>query len=335
MKNISDTFVLVIAALLSVLLATSLIYAEDEQPITESEVTAEEAPAAVTDIIIEAGEEILNKIILKPGASCITASCHQGMEKKKYVHAIGVDGMKCNRCHEILTEGKHDFKKIPAEAMFLCSQCHRADVLAPEDVTESPPKVISDDSANKLHKPFAEGKCTACHDAHSSNYPKHLKLSFPDGIYAPYEEDTYALCASCHKDLAKKMTEPRTLILTMFRNGNVNLHYRHVNKKKGRTCKACHHPHGLDKSGLLRETFAFGNRMLTVDFEETETGGQCSTTCHRIAKYDRYKPEKNYINTKPLPGKQATEQELEQSRQDDLKQLEEKPITADNDQQKK
>jgi predicted CXXCH cytochrome family protein len=334
MNNFAYKLIIITVALFSTLLITSLINAEDEQIIAEPQGALEEtAPAVTTSIIIEDKKESLKKLVLEPGASCITASCHTGMEKKKYVHEIGVDGMKCSRCHETKTEGSHDFKKIPAEMMYLCAQCHRADVLPPKDVKKSPPQVISEDKARKLHKPFAEGRCTACHDAHSSNYSRHLKLSFPEGMYASYQEDTYALCASCHKDLEKKLTEPRTMELTMFRNGNVNLHYRHVNKNKGRTCKACHHPHGLDKARLLRDTFQFGNRRLTVDYEKTETGGMCSTTCHRVAKYDRYKPELNYIRTEPLPGEQATKEELEQSRKADLKQLEEKAINTDSDKQ--
>jgi len=332
MNNITDKLILIITVLSTALILTSSVIAEDGPFIAKPGTPADNAaPAVNSDIKPEYTDETIKTIVLEPDASCINVSCHAGMVKKKYLHAIGVDGMKCSRCHEKRIEGRHDFKKIPDETMFLCAQCHRADVLPPKDLKKSPPKVLSTDAAKHLHKPFEEGKCTLCHDAHSSNYYKHLKFSFPEGIYAPYQIDTYALCASCHKDLVGKLTEPRTLNLTMFRNGNVNLHYRHVNKNKGRTCVACHHPHGLVNTKLLRDTFRFGNRMLTVDYEKSETGGQCATTCHRVAKYDRYKPEFNFIKTDPLPGEKATEEELEQSRQDDLKRLKEKekPINAE------
>ncbi len=323
--------------MLSFLLSLSVkVYAQDAAQPLEPEIPSQDSPpltgpeAAAINV-----EEYLKELVLEPGASCITASCHGEMEKKKYVHAIGVDGMKCDRCHVLITEGKHRFKDIPPETATLCAQCHRADVIPPPELKKTPPKVISEDEAQELHEPFAEGKCTACHDAHSSDYYKHLKLPYPEGLYAPYKEGVYGACASdCHKDLEKKLAEPRTLSLTLFRNGNVNLHYRHVNKPKGRSCKVCHHPHGLEKPKLLKDTFLFGKRTLTIDYEKTESGGQCSTTCHRVAKYDRYKPEFNFIKTEPLPGKDATEDELKQSRKDDLERLKAKEKKGESVQQK-
>ncbi len=276
-------------------------------------------------------EAFLKSLVLEPGASCVSEKCHADLGQKKYIHAIGVDGMKCGRCHEITIESRHEFKKIPPETMYLCAACHRADVLPPEGLEKTPPRVIAEDEAKILHTPFREGKCTACHDPHSSDYYKHLKHPYPAGSYARYEAGIYGLCSGdCHKELEKKLTEPRTLSLTMFRNGNVNLHYRHVNKEKGRTCSICHHPHGDKKPKLIKDTFLFGKRMLTIDFEKTETGGECLTTCHRVAKYDRYKPEFNFIKTSPLPGEDAATEELEQSRTDDERRLREKERKKEN-----
>jgi predicted CXXCH cytochrome family protein len=269
-------------------------------------------------------EEFLKILVLEPGASCITTSCHQSMIKKKFIHAVGVDGMKCSRCHEQISQTRHEFRKISEVTIDMCAQCHRADAIPPADLKEQPPKVITGEEAKVLHKPFAEGKCTACHDAHSSDYFNHLKKSYPEGLYSPFDINNYKLCLECHKELEQKLSEPRTLSATMFRNGNVNLHYRHVNKAKGRSCKVCHHPHGEAKQKLLKDSFQFGKRMVTVAFEKIETGGQCATTCHRLAKYDRYKPEFNFIKTDPLPGEDATEEELAQSRRDDLERLKNK-----------
>jgi len=312
MKNSPFNFVIFIFIISLLILQASSLQGEDVSVVPE--------PGLSEKIT----KERLKDIVLEPGASCISESCHAGMEKKKYIHAIGVDGMKCDRCHEVTTPGRHDFRAIPAETMPLCAQCHRADVIPPEGLKKTPPKVIAEEEEKKPHKPFAEGKCTACHDAHSSDYVRHLKLPYPQGIYASYKPGTYALCGECHKELEEKLSTPRTLSLTLFRNGNVNLHYRHVNMAKGRTCKICHSPHGLENPKLLNDTFLFGQRMLTVDYEKTETGGQCGTTCHRVAKYDRYKPEFNFIKTEPLPGENATENELEQSRKDDIEREKEK-----------
>lgn len=312
MKNgLINTILIIIIMSLSMLVAASL----------NGDVSA---PVQGPEMSEKPTKEQLKEIIIESGASCINTSCHAGMEKKKYIHAIGVDGMKCDRCHELMTQGRHDFKAIPPETMPLCAQCHREDVIPPEGLKKTPPKVISGDEEYKPHKPFAEGKCTACHDAHSSNYLRHLKLPYPEGVYASYAPGIYALCSDCHKELEENLSTPRTLSLTMFRNGNINLHYRHINMAKGRTCKVCHNPHGLKNARLLNDTFLFGQRMLTVDFEKTETGGQCATTCHRLAKYDRYKPAFNFIKTEPLPGENASEKELEQSRKDDIEREKEK-----------
>jgi predicted CXXCH cytochrome family protein len=268
--------------------------------------------------------EAVKIIVLEPGASCISASCHAEIDQKEYLHTIGVDGMKCDRCHKTINEKEHIFNKIPDVTMPLCAQCHSDKQLPPKGLKKQPPRVISLDDATILHTPFADGKCTQCHNPHSSNNYKHLKLPYPEGIYASYSAEAYGLCLSCHKDLDKVMTEPRTVSLTMFRNGNANLHFRHVNKRKGRTCKTCHQHHGWNKPGLMLDTFKFGNRMLTVDYEKTESGGKCSTTCHRISKYDRYKPEFNFIKTAPFPGENATKDELEMSRKDDMNRKHEK-----------
>ena len=43
------------------------------------------------------------------------------------------------------------------------------------------------------------------------------------------------------------MTEERSKTVTDFRYGNVNLHKLHVNREKGRTCRACHNIHASDQ----------------------------------------------------------------------------------------
>ena len=62
-----------------------------------------------------------------------------------------------------------------------------------------------------------------------------LKKPFPATFYMPYKTENYALCFDCHnKDIALNQF---TTKLTDFRNGDLNLHYLHVNKDpKGRSC---------------------------------------------------------------------------------------------------
>ncbi len=234
-----------------------------------------------------------NTFPIDTAASCITTSCHADMGKKKYVHEVGVNSKYCNKCHEIKKEGEHSFNKLPLETRILCAQCHSEDIAAPAELEKRPPKVIFKDT-QYFHAPFAEGKCTQCHDAHESNVQKHLKAEYPDGFYTSYSAGAYSLClnSECHKGLEKALTEPKTLTDTKFRNGNLNLHFMHVNKKKGRTCRACHAPHNSKNPKLIRETFPFRKRILTIEYEKTETGGGCTTTCHIPVKYDRYRPVK-------------------------------------------
>lgn len=283
------------------------------------------ATVLTTSMYADASAE--DKIILpEPGASCIASSCHDNMGKKKYAHVIGIEGKRCVICHELLNEREHAFHKIPPVTKPLCSKCHSEEIPSPADLKKQPPKVISKSEELILHRPFAEGKCTECHDPHESDNYRHLKLPYPVGVYAGYSNESYSLCfnTKCHKGLENTFVEPRTLDLTQFRNGNVNLHYRHVNKKKGRACIICHHNHGTANPALLKDNFQFGNRLLTIGFEKTETGGKCATTCHRTAEYDRYAPRFNLIKTSPLPGTEATEKELRESKKRDIKRQEEK-----------
>jgi predicted CXXCH cytochrome family protein len=258
-------------------------------------------------------------------ASCITSSCHADMGKKKYVHAVGVNSKYCNKCHEIVMEGEHRFKKIPSETHPLCSQCHSKESTVPADIKGSPPKVMTGDKKTKLHVPFAEGKCTECHDPHESNFYKHLKAQYPREFYASYSAGTYSLCYKCHKEMKEALAEPRTLNATKFRNGNLNLHFRHVNKTKGRTCKICHHHHGSKNPKLIKELFLFGKRKLAIKYEETKTGGSCTTACHVPVKYDRYNPVEISMKTSPRLGRDATPEELRLSREREMKELQTDP----------
>lgn len=253
-------------------------------------------------------------------ASCVAASCHDNMGKKKYVHGVGVNGKHCTKCHAVINKGEHTFS-LPERAVELCSQCHSGQYIAPSDVEGSPPVIITgadvfeEGQETSLHKPFAEGKCTECHDAHESDYYLHLRGSYPEGFYEIFQADAYGLCIKCHKDFGAVLTEPRTLTATQFRNGNLNLHYRHVNKTKGRTCKACHHPHGTENPKLIKTDFVFGLRNLSINFEKTETGGGCGPSCHAAVKYDRYSPVDIIMYTTPRPGRDATQAELRASRE--------------------
>ncbi|MEN8262926.1 MAG: cytochrome c3 family protein [Nitrospirota bacterium] len=262
-------------------------------------------------------------------ASCVAASCHDNMGKKKSVHGVGVNGKHCIKCHKVVNKGEHTFT-LPPKAIEVCAQCHSGKYIAPSDILGKPPLIMAgadifeEGQETQFHEPFAEGKCTECHDAHESDYYLHLKGSYPGTFYATFSLEVYGLCYNCHKDFRKVLTEPRTLETTAFRNGNLNLHYRHVNKRKGRTCKACHHPHGSDNPKLIKEGFMFGLRKLNINYEKTETGGSCAPTCHIPVKYDRYEPIEVLMKTTPVEGVDASDADLRESRNMDLLRMKEK-----------
>ena len=80
---------------------------------------------------------------------------------------------------------------------------------------------------------------------------------------------------------------------TGFRNGDVNLHFVHVNKEKGRSCRACHHEHASNQAKHIRDSVPFGRWTMKTEFTKTETGGGCMTGCHLPYKYDRTTPVEN------------------------------------------
>jgi len=161
----------------------------------------------------------------------------------------------------------------------------------------------------QLHPPFEAGLCTTCHQPHASDARRLLAAAYPLDFYASYSEATYGLCFTCHaSDIFK---EPRTLADTGFRSGNLNLHYRHVNRDKGRYCGACHSPHGSRQPKLINTSMHFGTRTLGIKYEKTETGGTCSPACHSSIAYDRCKSEIYTLKTTPRKGKDATEAELQ------------------------
>ena len=78
-----------------------------------------------------------------------------------------------------------------------------------------------------------------------------------------------------------------------FRNGERNLHFLHVNREKGRSCRACHDEHASNQPKHIRESVPFGRWTMHTQYTKTETGGGCTTGCHRPYSYDRDNPKTN------------------------------------------
>ncbi len=223
---------------------------------------------------------------LKDDRSSLCGDCHkefvQQLNSSESQHsAISSNG--CLGCH--LPHASNHNKGLRAEKKDLCLTCH-------EQMKEQ----IA--SSTFLHGPVSEGDCSACHDPHATNYAKHLVEFFPDDFYFPYKIENYAMCFGCHnKEVA---TEELTETLTDFRNGDMNLHFLHVNREKGRSCKACHEVHAGNQEKHIRREVPYGkiNWMLPIKFSKTETGGNCDVGCHKPKPYDRQNPVKYEENEK-------------------------------------
>ena len=216
--------------------------------------------------------------------SCINNECHYKINKGKFTHAPAVEG-KCNLCHISKSKEHPDYDnvndfKAKAKENELCFSCH-----------EKLYKSITYVTQTHFHSPLKQGKCTACHDPHTSKYKGLLKKYLHEKFFLKFKVEYFELCWECHnKDI---VLEPVVEKITDFRNGNVNLHFKHVNRapKKGNNCKRCHEPHSSAQPKLIKPFVPFDRTYLlmctTNRFTKTDSGGNCETSCHKRKYYDR------------------------------------------------
>jgi len=159
------------------------------------------------------------------------------------------------------------------EPKLLCARCH-------QDVGDRLAELPN------LHGPVRDGDCGGCHDIHGGKYPSILVDYFPPRFYNPYQEGLYALCFECHNaDIAR---DAETTTLTEFRDGSRNLHYLHINRRKGRSCKACHAVHASDQAKHIRREVPNGNLYeYPIFYQKTADGGSCQVGCHKPYRYSR------------------------------------------------
>ncbi len=211
----------------------------------------------------------------------LCADCHEkkspklydAMKNSKYKHQP-VDQGRCTDCHRAHSSDVKSMLKKNTEE--LCFTCH--DELADEVA-----------GSDFRHGPVQTGDCMACHDVHGSNNTRILSKYFPEEFYKEYRPENYELCFGCHnKDIAKKKF---TKTLTNFRDGEYNLHYFHVNMKKGRNCIACHDPHVSTQAKHIRTEVPFGAWSYPISITKTKNGATCVVGCHAPKTYDRKKAQ--------------------------------------------
>jgi predicted CXXCH cytochrome family protein len=201
----------------------------------------------------------------------------------KHKGAMEVD-KKCSNCHN---PHAANVEKILIQLPFdLCVNCHSKDGMVSADgkPMTNYKKWLAENK--EWHAPVKAKDCSACHRTHAGDNFRLLVSAYPEKFYAPYENKIYALCYGCHN--AKVVTEPETTTLTGFRDGNKNLHYVHVNKERGRTCRACHEVHASKQDHHIRDGVPYGPKgwMLKINFTKLPTGGSCAKTCHETKPYN-------------------------------------------------
>lgn len=248
------------------------------------------------------------KLLTLPAAE-LCLQCHDSAPfAGRSIHGPVTAG-QCAACHNPHSSPKA--KLLRESGAALCFRCHDKELEDLQKIKLPATKRLFEDKKAKLHPPFAAGDCSDCHRPHASSQARLLGEAFPAGLYQTYSEAAYTLCLNCHD--AGAFAEPRTLSATSFRNGNLNLHQRHVNRDKGRSCRACHNPHGSYQPHLVTELFRFGKRNLGIGFESSDNGGSCVTSCHVKVTYDRLVPVNNPLRTTPRQGSDATPEELEKA----------------------
>ncbi len=218
--------------------------------------------------------------------------CHDTIEEllddATVTHDAVTTGRACLNCHDPHVSGVERLQV--AEPMGLCLSCHDKELDSDGGKIRNIARYLK---ANPNHHgPIRDRNCTACHNPHGGTVYRLLTEAYPEGLYASYEEDRYALCLGCHD--VEMVEEERDDEATDFRNGDLNLHYLHVNRQEqGTTCGACHDVHaGIGPKHMAYPT-KIGGRAILTRYEASTTGGSCLSGCHQVKAYDRVNPVQN------------------------------------------
>jgi predicted CXXCH cytochrome family protein len=217
----------------------------------------------------------------------LCANCHPNevMTGRRAItkHAPMTDRKSCRNCHE--PHYSNQPKLLITAQMALCLACHDRE-LETGTGRIADMKALLEKNKN-AHGPLQGSDCASCHAPHGSDYWRILVKYYPSEFYSGYSDGKYALCFSCHDSAA--FTERRTVSATNFRNGDLNLHFVHVNKMtKGRTCRACHEVHAdSGRPHHVKEYVQFSGWTMPLNYVPGPTGGSCLPGCHGEKRYSR------------------------------------------------
>jgi len=188
-------------------------------------------------------------------ASCITAKCHTGLNKVKYVHGPVGEGA-CNKCHgespkHIKDPKKNKFKPIE-DVSKACYSCHEKF------------------KAKKFtHDPVADGECTACHNPHGSNYKFQMISRGGDVCFECHDDEiiknkwvhgpaAVGGCVACHEPhvsdyKANLRLKGSELCFMCHTDKAESIHKAaFVHKPVSEDCTGCHNPHSAAKEFMLK-----------------------------------------------------------------------------------
>ncbi len=226
----------------------------------------------------------VGEVSLSTNRQCLP--CHAEHQLRHSAQDAGGDCVDCHDPHGGNTEAQ-----LLGSRGESCLSCHakafgpsRSKRLSAGDEPDAKP------GATEItrHGTVEEDDCFECHLVHTGSAKGLLRGTFPVADYATYDRSIYSACfASCHPP--ELIETERTTSATRFRNGDNNLHFRHVAAHpRGRSCRLCHAPHRARNSALVRGSMPFGKEQrLTLEFSAGETGGRCETSCHVPIEYDR------------------------------------------------
>lgn len=227
------------------------------------------------------------KILAKPAQQqCI--SCHKDVVAKHGLTVSAHTTATCLQCHQP-HHSPHPKLQQKTE-IEQCLTCHHQPIRLKQGRVL--PDIRSWLAQPHRHKPIHDGKCSSCHQPHHSKHTHLLKKSMSMAFYVPFNQRKYQLCFSCHKPELAQVKHTRKY--TKFRNGDLNLHFIHVNQsRRGRNCMVCHKVHASQQPALIRnmKSYAKGAWQLPIRFTQRKDGGTCVSGCHA---------EKSYQTTTPL-----------------------------------
>jgi predicted CXXCH cytochrome family protein len=213
--------------------------------------------------------------------------CHDDIEDAvkptSVKHNVMLKNKSCMNCH--VPHASPHSGLLKQNAREVCIGCHSTVIETPKGKIAA----IGEQIVNRtvVHSPVEDGECPTCHDPHGLPNYRFLREKYPEQYFAPYSEETYALCFTCHDE--EVLTYRKTATLTEFRNGTRNLHFMHVTEMHNR-CTSCHDVHASFEKHLIRESSLLGRKELMMNFKKSQTGGSCNPGCHDSLTYDRENP---------------------------------------------